>query len=183
MPVNVLTDCIEDLYNELRWLLCAAAEWDAEQRRASSSPQPCFHIGVYAMDSALLHARSLYEFFTSTEESITRSGKNKKKKMRRLTWQDFGRGCRQDSATFDKFQSALHGRVMHLEWDRTGYEEVKKEVVTLALDLLRLWDAFCGKPEVASYAALLKTKRDDAVDEARRVGEQYAGRGYQFPFA
>ncbi len=183
MPVNVLTDCVEDLYNELRWLLCSAAEWDAEQRRAVSSPQPCFHIGVYAMDSALLHARSLYEFFTSTEGAIKRSAKNKEKKMRRLTWSDFGADCRQNSATYDKFRDPLHGRVMHLDWDRTGYEEVKKEVVTLARDLLRLWDVFCGKAEVASYAALLRQKREDAVSEARKVGEQYAGRGYQSPFA
>lgn len=174
---EVLKECIEDLYNELRWLVCAATEWDAEGRRGSDGPQPCFHIQVYAMDSALLHARSLYEFFTATDESIRR---NRKKKP--LTWRDFGARCRQSSATYDRFIKPLHGRVMHLCWDRTGFQEVKSQVAVLALDLLGLWDGFCAEPEVAPYSALLRRKRDEAIGEARRVAKQYAGRAYRCPF-
>jgi len=78
-----LREAIEkDLFNELRWLLCAATEWDAYDRLIGEPPlvpkinEPCFHLKVYTMDSAFLHARSLYEFFTATESSINRNETN-----------------------------------------------------------------------------------------------------------
>jgi hypothetical protein len=176
--VDPLTECIEDLHNELRWLLCAATEWDAERSRKEDR-QPCFHIQVYAMDSALLHARSLYEFFTATDESIKR---NKQNGSKRLTWRDFGTNCRQESNRYKKVIGALHGRVMHLDRDRTGYEQVKEQVVNLAEDILSLWDCFCNEPVLQPYASLLRQKRDEAIAEARKVATQYAERNYRLPF-
>jgi hypothetical protein len=44
---DALQEYIErDLFNELRWLLCAATEWDAEEARECRVKQPCFHVGV-----------------------------------------------------------------------------------------------------------------------------------------
>lgn len=52
----------EHLTKELAWLLRAATEWHA---------QHCMNLGidgysmqVYALDSTVLHARTLFEFFT-----------------------------------------------------------------------------------------------------------------------
>jgi hypothetical protein len=53
------------LYNDLRWLLCAATEWHVQQTINPDDNITGQHIKVYAMDSAALHARALLEFFTN----------------------------------------------------------------------------------------------------------------------
>lgn len=50
------------LYNDLRWLLCAAAEWQLQ--KTINRGIDGLYIQIYAMDSAALHARALLEFFT-----------------------------------------------------------------------------------------------------------------------
>ena len=162
-----------DLYNELRWLLCAATEWDADRKLQE---QPCFrhpfHLSVYTMDSALLHARSLYEFFTATEPI----------RPERRTWRDYSRDARQESDKYNEFIKPLHGRVMHLNRDRDGYDPVKDEVVNFASDILRLWDDFSKKPGLGPYAGLLQKYRKQAIDEAADVAKQYSRYGFSCPF-
>ncbi len=51
-----------DLANELDWLLRAATEWHAQSHMALDIHG--YTVQVYAMDSAFLHARTLFEFFT-----------------------------------------------------------------------------------------------------------------------
>jgi hypothetical protein len=183
---RVLREGIDDLYNELRWLLCAATQW-AACHRLSGVPgfkEPCHHIKLYAMDSALLHARSLYEFFTATESAINRNQQNG---IMRLTWRDYSQTGRQTSTKYNQFMKPLHGRVMHLDKDRSGYEEVKNEVVGLAKDVLTLWKAFSAKlaadPSLKPYVDLLHSAENDAIEEARRVAKQYNEFGFQFPFS
>jgi len=131
------------------------------------------------MDSALLHARSLFEFFTSTESAIQR---NNQKGLKRLTWRDYGADTRQESQMYKKdFMKALHGRVMHLDKDRAGYDEIKHEVVNLANDVLKLWETFSAKPEAVEYAGVLDKCRRDALEEARKVAKQYEEYGYKSP--
>jgi hypothetical protein len=167
-----------DLYNELRWLVCAATEWDAQDKLIGEPPQvpkikeACFHLKVYTMDSALLHARSLYEFFTATK---FRSG--------RLTWRDYSPQACQKSGRYDKFIKPLHGRVMHLDTNRAGYDEIKKEVVNFASDILDLWDGFSKKPGLAQYSGILDQLRKKAIGEAKNVAEQHKDQGYQSPFS
>jgi hypothetical protein len=50
------------LFNDLRWLLCAATEWHLQ--KTINRGIAGLYIQVYAMDSAALHARALLEFFT-----------------------------------------------------------------------------------------------------------------------
>ena len=180
-----LSEAIEkDLFNELRWLLCAATEWDAYNRLIGQSPQvpkikePCFHLNVYAMDSAFLHARSLYEFFTATEESIKR---NAKKGVRRLTWRDYSRTARQTSEKYNRFSKPLHGRVMHLDQDRAGYDEIKNETVNFAADILSLWNRFSEKVK-EPYTSLLDKFQDEAIREAASVAAQYKAFGFECSF-
>jgi len=182
-----LSEAIEkDLFNELRWLLCAASEWDAYDKLIGKPPQipkiaePCFHLKVYTMDSTFLHARSLYEFFTATEESITR---NEGRGSTRLTWRDYSLTARQTSGKYNQFMEPLHERVMHLEKDRSGYDEIKNEVVNFAIDILRLWNGFSEKPGLETYASLLRHFRDEAIKEAVNVAEQYKEYGFESPFS
>lgn len=53
------------LYHELQCLLCAATEWRVQQTINPNDSIPGQHIKMYAMDSAALHARALFEFLTS----------------------------------------------------------------------------------------------------------------------
>jgi hypothetical protein len=172
----------EDLFNELRWLLCAATEWAAYDTLIEKPPipkiaEPCFHLKVYTINSALLHARSLYEFFTATEHSMTRN-------PTRLTWRNYGLPARQASDKYNQFMEPLHGRVMHLDKNRAGYDEIKSEVVNLAKDILRLWNAFSTHQDIdPDYAELLDKSRKQAIEEARSVAKQYAQHDeFTFPF-
>lgn len=153
----------KDLFNELRWLLCAATEWVACKMLAENKVrEPCFHLQVYTMDSALLHARSLYEFFTATKIRQTR-----------VTWRDYSCRAQQESEKYKEFIKPLHGRVMHINKDRAGYEQVKNEVVNFASDILALWNSFSRVPDLKPYAPLLEEFRDRAIGEAASVAEQY----------
>lgn len=171
----------DDLFNELKYLLCAATQWDVydkligEPPQVPKIPEPCYHLKVYSMDSALLHARSLYEFFTATKEN-----------EERISWRDYSPTAptaRQTSDLYDKFRSPLHRRAMHLNKDRSGYDEIKSEVVNLATDILTLWNGFSKKPGVEGYSVLLNKYRDLAVAEAENVAKQYTQYGFRCPFS
>lgn len=164
----------EDLFNELRWLLCSATEWDAYEKLVegpSRTKEPCHHLKVYLMDSAFVHARSLYEFFT-----------NPKPQSERLSWRDYGMRGPLISKRYNRFIRPLHGRVMHLNKNRTGYRQIKGEVLRLALDVLALWQEFSEKSEVQPYRNLLDDRRKRAIKEATSVAEQYRRHGYKSPF-
>lgn len=68
-PDNNLIRLIEDdLYNELRWLLNAATQWYGHKllpKEEQDTFPPNFL--VHVMNSAFVHSRSLYEFFTLLE--------------------------------------------------------------------------------------------------------------------
>ena len=52
------------LFNELRWLLCAATEWSIQNKLDLGIEG--YDVQVYALDSACLHARTLVEFFVQS---------------------------------------------------------------------------------------------------------------------
>ena len=172
-PDQLRENIEKDLFNELRWLLCAATEWDAYKKLVETGKidEPCHHLQVYTMDSVFLHARSLYEFFTATNI-----------RQQRITWRDYGRDTGQTSEIYNGLMEPLHGRVMHLDKGRANHKEVKGEVLTIAKDILQLWLNFSRKPEVAAYTPMLDEHRRRALHEARDVADQYKRRGFESPF-
>jgi len=76
---------------------------------------------------------------------------------------------------------------MHLDKDRSGYDEIKNEVVKIAKDVLELWKGFSTRLSADSslkpYADLMDKFRDEAIGEAARVAEQYREHGFQSPFS
>lgn len=186
---KTLAEAIEnDLFNELKYLLCAATEWDAQQKLVAEPTQvqtisePCCHLKVYTMDSAFTHVRSLYEFFTMEKADVLR---HKRGNHNRLTWFDYSPNpsVRQTSNKYDQSIGDLHGRVMHLSQNRSGYDEIKNEVVNFATDILDVWDRFSKSPELKDYASLLDTFRERAIEEAEAVANQYAAHGFKCPFS
>lgn len=175
----------DDLYDHLRWLLCAATEWAAYKKlveRDKTKPDDEFpmHLQVYTMNTVFLHARSLYEFFTATEKAIE---VNEQKRRNRLTWRDYGEEARQTSKTYCELMDSLHGRVMHVAKDRAAHKEIKNAVVHLAADILSLWKCFATKPGVEMYAAVLDHARQNAIGEAAKVAEQYKKHGFEACFS
>jgi hypothetical protein len=65
-PLSSLPDpdqCLrQHLANEVHWLLRAANEWLVQDQMNLEIDG--YHVQVYAMDSAFLHARTLFEFLT-----------------------------------------------------------------------------------------------------------------------
>jgi hypothetical protein len=166
---------LKDLYNELRWLLSAATQWDAWDKLVEGPPhikEPCHHLKVYAMDSAMLHARSLFEFFTT-----------KKPSKDRLCWRDFGLAKPLKSKRYKALVEPLNARLMHVKKNRAGRRQVKNEVVNLARDVVELWDKFSHHPALdALYKTLLDEHRTEAMAEAQKVAAQYGEYSYKSPF-
>lgn len=172
-----------DLFYELKHLLCAATEWNAQESLVDFHPpkmnQPCFHLKAYSMDSAFLHARNLYEFFTATTESM-----KKNEKWGTLTWQDYSGHAIQTSNKYDKdFREDFHGRLLHLSRSRSTRAPIKDEVTILAKDILQLWVGFAKKPGMEPYAILLEEMQQAAVNEAIHVAGQYQQYGFISPFS
>lgn len=167
----------EDLYNELRYLLVAATSWRiAKSSNPRSLPK---HFIVLSMDSAFLHARSLYEFFTGDPSRDEGGGREP------ASWKLFG-AARQKSVLYEKWGETLHARLFHLRRNRPqptsakrgtrGTKlptDIKEEVVNFAHDLLALWQSFTQDPALLDYRTTLDTKRAGAIREADLTAHRY----------
>jgi hypothetical protein len=156
----------KDLYNELRWLLVAAASWTVTENRA-----PAAHFHVLCMDSAFVHARQLLEFFTVPLAMHRRQSDQGK---RPASCHSFG-VQNVTSPFYDKWRLALEARLMHLRMDREWLTDkkggsvrtaIKLQVLNAAHEVLRLWDEFAAQPEVTSYRSVLDVARAKAVEDA-----------------
>jgi hypothetical protein len=162
------TKYIEDhLFNELRWMLGAATEWSIQEQLALGIAG--YDVHVYAMDSAFLHARTLFEFF------LNKTGKNYY-------------GCDQflniklESVNYtNDWRGPLHSYLMHAQ-DRSSPRQLKslsgemkdlnKMPVDFAHEILRLWKEFeeglgkSGNAEDQQLQKLARGKRKEAIDGA-----------------
>lgn len=121
----------EDLYNELRWMVVAAVTW-----LSSDGPARPRHLRVMAMDSALLHARSLYVF-------LSRQKRNPRY-PNEVVCGDF----RVDSPAgnvWPRLKDAVDARLFHIRADRSTTDPVKDELKPLVDDILEMWKSFSKK--------------------------------------
>ncbi len=126
------------LYNELRYLLCATASWKMAKENLQSVPT---HFVVYTLDSALLHSRSLFEFFTHT---------NPTKKKNLVTWKDFSLEEGINSKLYKEWIEPLHHHVMHLENRLDVTNEIdgvhlKDMVNKFSAEIVSIWSIFSAK--------------------------------------
>ena len=151
------------LYNELLWLLHAATEWSIQDQWKLEIAG--FVMQVYALDSASLHARTLFEFFTEAPTPNHYSVK------------DF-LGAPLTSSYRQKWQGALHGFLMHaqnrsrpapLESAGVG-KDLNQMPVDFAHEILRLWKEFedqLGKSSDADAKKLQQLARDKREEAIR----------------
>lgn len=143
----------EDLYNELRWMLCSAATWTT----CGNINVP--HLKVYSMDSCFLHARTLYEFL-------------KKRKKKYPNWSDYS--SKSLIADWPKlYKQAINTRLMHLVRNRSDEPQIKDEVVNVAKATLQMWDEFWAEDQIDKrYARIAKRIRDDCVNQASAIAKK-----------
>jgi hypothetical protein len=154
------------LFNELRWLLNAATEWSIQDQLELNI---CgYDMQVYAMDSAFVHARALFEFFLqSPNENYRRAfdfiGEKLTSPCYHANWSD-----------------PLQAHLMHLG-DRSkpgplktaaGDEKDLNEMpVEFANEVFRLWMEFERKLEARDreLGELAREKRKQAIKSAECV--------------
>lgn len=154
----------EDLYNELRWMLVAASEWQVcRGRPARDLARFPSHIQVVTMDSALLHARALYEFFIDSGQSRADTA---------AAARDFGFQC-SETVLYNEYIKSLNKRLFHIDRSRPAPSgrhdaavktDLNTRIVDIASDVLRLWDAFTLAS--ADLCNELSTARENAVADA-----------------
>lgn len=152
----------EDLYNELRWMVVAAVTWLSP----GSSARPR-HLRVMAMDSALLHARSLYVFLSHQ--------KRNHRYPNELVCGDF-RVDSPASNVWPRLKDAVDARLFHIRADRPTSDPVKDELKPLVDDVLAMWKSFTKKlalsePGLESRCTgALNKALDDADATAAKLG-------------
>jgi hypothetical protein len=125
----------EHVYNELRWLAVAGTTWQACRiggSRALKAGAPP-HLRVMALDSALVHGRSLFQFF------CTEGGVDGKARL------NCGVASPLASALYVEIKDELNTYLMHLGSGRsTGHARspdrphLKERVVEIVLEVDRL---------------------------------------------
>jgi len=176
------TEYIKDhLFNELRYLLGAATEWSIQHQLKLGIPG--YEVQVYAMDSAFLHARTLFEFFLKkTGNSYYGCD------------QFLGTGTMLKSESYTQdWSGPLHSHLMHAQ-DRSkgrklqtpdGAKDLNEMPVYFAREILSLWEKFeeallnSNEEQDKKLGDLARDKRNEAINSARcvinsKVAEEHA---------
>jgi hypothetical protein len=158
----------DHLFNELRWLLHAATEWWIQDRLELNIVG--YNVQVYAMDSAFLHARALFEFFVK-DKNGNHYGCD--------VFLPLGNVLESDK--YQKWTRPLHRHLMHIQ-TRSQPEQLEslsgemkdlnKMPVDFASEILRLWKEFekrlaeSNKDGDLELHKLARGKRKEAIDGA-----------------
>jgi len=143
----------DDLYHELRCLLGAATIWQIFKDHNEG-----FNV-VVAMDSAFVHARCLFNFFT-------------RKRRNDISITEFGQNSPYKSIIFDTWEESLHRHVLHIKKARLKPTNLKtgihlnEQVENLAREILRLWEQFEKDSSASNFAGLLHESRARAIKDA-----------------
>jgi hypothetical protein len=159
------------LYNDLRWLLCAATEWCAYQelvnnRRVIEDGAYPRHFIVYTMDAAFIHARALLEFFTNKDILGITTGI-------------------ESNLYSNHWKGSLNHAAMHVHTRSNPYKSavaVNDKVETITLEVLRLWDEFSKKSELQPYRQYLLDARHKALADAKVSADRYKSYAFRLPF-
>jgi len=157
------------LYNDLRWLLCAATEWRVQHTINPDDRIKGQHIKLYAMDSAALHARSLLEFFTNNGSN--RGRMQSLYGIQSITSQRYpGNWVRPLNTHLMHAQDRSEGQQL-TSFDGNSKHDLNRMPVDFGHESVRLWRVFIqelqnrGNP----LAALAQSKLDEAITQSARV--------------
>jgi len=143
-----------EICHELRCLLGAVTVW-----RAFSNAEAGFDV-VVAMDSAFVHARCLFEFFTL------------KKSSNDVSVTEFGPTSPYQSTLYDAWCEPLNRHVLHIAKGRMtpnnliASGHLNEQVEVFGEEVLSLWDRLIRDPAAAAFRADFQWTRDEAVKHA-----------------
>lgn len=144
-----------ELYHELRCLLGSATIWQIFKNKNAG------YDVIVAEDSAFIHARTLFEFFTS---------KKRNKNILRIV--EFG-PSKYRSNIYAKWKSSLNRHLLHLNEKRLNpnnlkvNEHLNEQVDVFAREILRLWDQFENDPAATLFQPALRKVRERAIADAK----------------
>ena len=178
------TDYLErHLYNDLRWLLCAAAEWHVQHTINPDDRIVGQHIKLYAMDSAALHARALFEFFTQSTRpnhiGIDLYG------LETISSPNYG--DRRSNPALGCWSSPLHSHLMHLQdrtvgqrlksFDGSTMKDLNRMPVDFGHEVVCLWREFIRRLQDQDKDKQLATLAQKALDDAIAASERVVTKG------
>ena len=144
----------KELCHELRCLLGAATVW-----KAFSDAKAGFDV-VVAMDSAFVHARCLFNFFTHKKGGYD------------VSVTEFGPRVPYKSLVYEKWCEPLNRHVLHISKGRATPNNVNssghlnKQVKAFSDEILRLWDQVIGDPVASKFKADFEWVRGEAIKHA-----------------
>lgn len=148
----------KDLYHELRCLLGAVTVWCASQKEDAG-----FGV-VIAMDSAFVHTRCLFNFFTRSkggnDVSITAFGPQP-----------------YSSQVYTDWDNPLNQHVLHISKGRLSPKNLRsgshlnEQVENFAREILKLWEQFENDPLAVAYKAEVQKARVRAIEDAKNDAE------------
>lgn len=145
IPKTQLGSYLEDhLENELHWLLRAATEWYIQNNLKVGVDGE--HTQVYAMDSAFMHARTLFEFFTHATTRNYYGYDTFHVSMVPPSGGDISTIYSQD------WSPILHSYLVHAQdrssprklqsHDLTNFKDLNEMPLDFAMEIVRLWREF-----------------------------------------
>jgi len=165
------------LYNELRWLLEAATEWSIQNQLKLGIPG--YNMQAYAMESAFVHARALFEFFVREKTEV-------------VSHEFLHAGL--PSSSYKRWKGPLNRYLMHLR-DRSSPSRLKsgeaeKDLNQMPVDFadeaLRLWQEFEKKlgasaaPGDRELQEVARAMRRKAIEGAKHVIDSIAPRQHAY---
>jgi len=166
----------QHLANELHWLLRAATEWHVQEELQLQIDG--YHVQVYAMDSAFLHARTLFEFFTKSTCN-NYYGCNIYGGISLITSTLY-------SNRSDGWQNCLHAYMMHAQ-DRSSpsqlisfgspliTKDLNKMPIDFAKEIVRLWREFVkllsynSNPDIQALSKTAEDILNEAIGSTQNV--------------
>lgn len=160
----------EHLPYHLHWLLRSATEWSIQEQLKLDKPG--YEVHVFALDSACLHARVLFEFFL-IQTTNNHYGANA-----------FIGGVLQSSSYTNDWSGPLHSFLMHAQGRSQPVplltasgttKDLNKMPVDFAHEILRLWKEFESELDKTKTPAnqelydLARGKRNEAIQAAACV--------------
>ena len=177
-------DALEDLRIhvcfELQSLLIAGTCWLAEERGTKPTARADYLTGL-AQDSAFVHARNLFEFFTDKNENeqwladrgLPFGGATTRKRL------DLPR---QHSSLWKEYRDAVMRKVFHMSsWrphapgepdGRGAADDLQHRAFDFAQEALRCWDAMLDESEEPSRSVLAEGRRK-AIEQSTRATTGY----------
>lgn len=167
-----LKDYLErHLDNELQWLLRAASEWHVQHQLQLHVSG--YSVQVYALDSAFLHARALFEFFTKSTRSNF------------YGCDSYHIALLSSLAYSSGWESILHSFIMHTQYrsnprklrsfDGTTTKDLNEMPIDFAREVIRLWREFvnglaaCSDVNIQGLAPIADSILNQAIANTNNV--------------